>query len=255
MSAVEYRVQLDHFQGPLDLLLYLVRRHEIDVRELPLAEITRQFIEFVDVLECLELELVGDFIVMAASLLEIKSRQSLPQPEETDEEIEPDDSQNRLIERLLEYKKFKAASLVLEERAAEWQERFPRLSDDRPRDGKDHAADRIKDVELWDLVSALGRVLKRKEIDKQTRIQYDDTPISVFIERVGKRVRREGRVSFSSFFERTNDRHRIVGLFLAMLELLRHHGFRAEQTADFGEIWLLPPVAEDRDRNEPETSS
>ncbi|MCH8924303.1 MAG: segregation/condensation protein A [Planctomycetes bacterium] len=172
-------------------------------------------------------------------------RAALPQPEEDEGPVVDDDEPpGDLIQRLLEYKKFKEASLALEERAAEWQERYPRLSDDRPRGGKDPAADRIKDVELWDLVSALGRVLKSKEVDGQTRIQYDDTPISVIIERMSRRVRAEGRTPFSSFFEGTNDRRRIAGIFLALLELLRHDGFRAEQPVEFGEIWILPPREE-----------
>ena len=86
-----------------------------------------------------------------------------------------------MIKQLLEYKKFKDAAKVLEEQAAQWQERYPRLSDERPSRGKDPTADRIKEVELWDLVSALGRVLKRKDVEKETRIRYDETSISVFI--------------------------------------------------------------------------
>ena len=245
MPATEYRVRLETFQGPLDLLLYLVRRSEVGVIDLPLAKITGQFLEFLEVLEFLDLDAVGEFVATAAALIEIKSRAALPQPEEDEGPVVDDDEPpGDLIQRLLEYKKFKEASLALEERAAEWQERYPRLSDDRPRGGKDPAADRIKDVELWDLVSALDRVLKSKEADGQTRIQYDDTPISVIIERMSRRVRAERRTPFSSFFEGTNDRRRIAGIFLALLELLRHDGFRAEQPVEFGEIWILSPREE-----------
>lgn len=244
VSTTEYRVVLDNFHGPLDLLLYLVRRHELDVMDLSLATITEQFLEFQRVLEFLDLDGIGEFVVTAATLVEIKSREALPQPEQEEEAIADDGPQGDLIERLLQYKKLKEASRALEEYAAEWQERFPRLSDDRPNVGKNPAADRIKDVELWDLVSALGRVLKTKEIEKQTRIKYEDTPISVYIERIGTHVRANGRTPFSSFFEQTNRRSRIVGIFLAVLELLRHHAFRAEQPVDFGEIWILPPADE-----------
>lgn len=238
-----YRVELDAYCGPLDLLLYLVRRNEVDIVDLPIAAITAQFSDFLQVLELIDLDMVGDFVVMASSLVEVKSRMVLPRvEEETEEPEQAADPRGELIEQLLEYKNFKDASHALEERAAEWQERYPRLSDDRPRQEKDPAADRIKEVELWDLVSALSRVLRKKNVDKVGRIRYDETPIAVYMQRIGKRVREEGRVPFSLFFEKTNDRGRVVGVFLAVLELLRHHAYRAEQPVIYGEIWVLPPL-------------
>lgn len=243
MSSPSYRVELDIFQGPIDLLLYLVERQELDVFDLPIAKLTAQFIEFLEVLELIDLDLVGDFVVMASALVEIKSRLMLPQTEITDQTVEiAGDPQGELIQQLLQYKQYKDASKLLEAQAALWQERFPRLSDDRPTQGKDPKADFIKDVELWDLVSALARVLRTSAPEPHANIRYDDTPISVHIERIGERVRKESRVAFSAFFEGENERSRIVGVFLAILELLRHHGFRAEQPQDYGEIWVLPPL-------------
>jgi segregation and condensation protein A len=244
-----YRVELDLFSGPLDLLLYLVRRNEVDILDLPIARITAQFQEFLEVLQVIDLDVAGDFVVMASTLAEIKSRLVLPQPEEQagveiERPIDGDDPRSELIHRLLEYKQFKDAALRLEERAAEWQERYPRLSDERPVAGRDRAADRIKEVVLWDLVSALGRVLRRKEVEEEARIRYDDTPIHVYVEQIGTRVRTEKEVRFSSLFDRETMRSRIVGMFLAVLELLRHHGFRAVQEEACGEIWIYPPEGE-----------
>lgn len=240
----DYRVHLDLFSGPLDLLLYLVRRNEVDIVQLPISRITHQFLQFLEVLEFLDLDLVGDFVVMASTLVEIKSRQVLPRTiEETPEELPiSDDPSNELIQQLMEYKRYKDAALAMEQRAAEWQERYPRLSDERPSAGKDHAEDPIKEVELWDLVSALSRVLHKKVVEESSSIRYDDTPISVYIDRIGARVREVGRVPFSEFFEGTNLRSKIIGIFLAVLELLRHHGFRAEQISEFNEIYVLPPA-------------
>lgn len=246
--TTEYRVELDLFSGPLDLLLYLVRRCEVDVLDLPIAPIAAQFQQYLSVLEFIDLDLVGDFVVMASTLVEIKSRQVLPRPEEIEPNEPDDDPRSELIQQLLEYKKFKDAAKSLEERAAQWQERYPRLTDDRPHQGKDPSADLIKEVELWDLVSALARVVQRKVIEKETSIRYDDTPISAYVERIGDRVRAEGRVAFTSLFDEMCLRSKIIGMFLAILELLRHHRFHAEQPEDFGEIWLMPPaeqVAED----------
>jgi segregation and condensation protein A len=248
MVSNDYRVQLDFFHGPLDLLLYLVRRRELDVMDLPMAEITRQFLEFLETLKFLDVDGVGEFVVTASALMEIKSRTALPHAEDDDEPPAEtaDDPRGDLVARLLEYKRYRDAADALQEHAAQWQERFPRLADDRPGSGKDPAGDRLKEVELWDLVSALVRVMKKKEVERTSRIRYDDTPISVYVERISHRVRSEGRTAFSAFFHGANDRSRIVGIFLAILELLRHYAFRAEQPVDFGEIWILPPAAEAR---------
>ncbi len=243
MITTDYRVELDLFSGPLDLLLYLVRRSELDILDLQIASITSQFEQYLGVLEFIDLDLVGDFVVMASTLIEIKSREVLPKPEEELEEVPVDDNpRGELIERLLEYKRFKEAANRLQQQADEWQERFPRLSNDRPATGKSKTSDRIKEVELWDLVSALARVLERKVISEEASIRYDDTPISVFVEQIGSRVRAEEKVAFTSLFDETSLRSTIVGMFLAVLELLRHHHFRAEQKESFGEIWILKPL-------------
>ena len=244
---ISYRVELDVFSGPMDLLLYLVRRDELDVRQLPIGPIIRQFQQFLEVLEFLDLDFVGDFGVMASTLAEIKSRLVLPEADEEDEAgevLDDDDPRSDLIQQLLEYRRYRQAASVLEEHAAEWQERYPRLSNDRPQIGKEPAADLIKEVELWDLVSALARVLEKKVIAEESSIRDDDTPISVHVERVGTQVRNEKRVAFTSLFDDVNQRSRIIGIFLAILELLRHHGFRAEQDDDFEEIWVMPPLRE-----------
>lgn len=246
MEAAGYRVRLELYEGPLDLLLYLVRRNEVDILELPIARIAEQFQEFLAVLELIDLDAAGDFVVMASTLAEIKSRSVLPSSEEdpdvADEPpLEQDGPRSELIQRLLEYRKFKEAAQALEDRAALWQERYPRLSDERPSSGKDHAADRIREVELWDLISALGRVLRRKDVEEESRIRYDETPIHVYVEQIGARVRAEREVRFTALFEKEALRSRIVGMFLAVLELLRHHGFRATQAELYGEITIYPP--------------
>ena len=239
--STDFQVDLDLFHGPLDLLLYLVRRNELDALEVAVARVTAEFVEFLDVLEPIDLDLVGEFLVTAGALIEIKSRLALPQPETEDEPELIEEPRGELVRHLLEYRAFRNAAMALEERAADWQERYPRLSDDRPRQSKDLAADRIKEVELWDLVSALSRILRHESVEGNVNIRYDETPVAVYIERIGTRVRQEGRVPFSELFEATSERSRIVGIFLAVLELLRHHGFLAQQPEAFGEIWILPP--------------
>jgi segregation and condensation protein A len=240
--TVDYRVELDRYSGPLDLLLFLVRRNELDLLDLPVAKITAQFQRYLATLQFLDLDLAGDFVVMASSLLEIKSRLALPNPEEEEVPVEvSDDPRSGLIQQLLEYKKYKEVAPLLEERAAEWRERYPRFTDERPDAARDPSSDRIKGVELWDLVSALSRVLERRVIEEESKIRYDETPISVYVEQIGAKVREDGRVAFTALFDNASQRSRIIGIFLAILELLRHHGFRADQSDAFGEIWILPP--------------
>jgi segregation and condensation protein A len=246
MSTSEYRVSLDIFGGPMDLLLYLVRRNEMDILNLPLAKITAQFLDFLEVLQFLDVEQASEFVATASALVEIKSRTVLPRQEEEAAAEQPleEEPHNDLVHKLLEFKRLREASQALEAQAALWQERYPRLSDERPRQGRDLADDLIKEVELWDLVSALARVLRRRTVEHEASVRYDDTPISVYVERVAERVRREGRVPFSGLFDSATKRGVVVGLFLAILELLRHHAFRAEQPIDYGEIWILPPVSD-----------
>lgn len=239
----DYRVTLEVFSGPLDLLLYLVKRHEVDILDLPISGIAMQFQEYIDVLEIINLDLVGDFVVMASTLAEIKSRLVLPRPEEEQEVVTPlADPRTDLVRQLLEYKKFKDAAKMLEEHASQWQEHYPRLADERPIVTNDPAQDHIKEVELWDLVSALSRIIRQNVNTNPSTIVYDDTPISVYVQRIYHRVQQQERVLFSDLFEGTNLRSKIVGIFLAILELLRHYKLRAEQPTPFGEIFVIGPL-------------
>ena len=244
-----YRVTLSFFSGPLDLLLYLVRRDEYSTREISLSRVASQFLEFISVLQVIDLELASEFVVVASTLLEMKSRDVLPAenelPDDQDDVPLNDGPASGLIKKLLEYRRIREAAQALENQAIEWQARYPRLSDERPVLEKTPSADRIKEVELWDLVSALGRVLKKDEVQAEGRILYDDTPIEVYVEQIGTRVRTEGEVCFTQLFDRETIRSRIVGMFLAILELLRHHGYRAIQDGLFGEIRVLPPLPRD----------
>lgn len=244
MTLAEYRVELGHFGGPIDLLLYLVRRHEQDICSISLAQITRDFQAFVEVLEILDLDLIGDFVVVASTLLEIKSREVLPKPEEEAEPDEVEETAGDLIGQLLQYKRYKEAAAALDNRASEWLERYPRLSDDRPDLKRDRSIDRIREVELWDLVSALARIVRMPEVERESSIRMDETPIGVHQERIRKRLATEEKVAFSSFFDGEKLQSRIVGIFQAILELIRHEQYRALQAELYGEIWVLPPVAD-----------
>lgn len=242
MTLAEYRVDTGFFAGPLDLMLYLVRKSEIDICSVSLSRITRDFIDYIEVLDFLDFDLIGDFVVTASTLLEIKSREVLPvQAETVADADDPEETGSDLITRLMEYRRYKEASKSLDDRASEWLERYPRLSSDRPIIKRDHSEDRIREVELWDLVSALARIVRIPDIEREVAIRMDETPMSVFQEQIRDRIALEGRVAFSSFFNGEKIQSRIVGIFLAILELIRHEHYRSEQPVDFGDIWILAP--------------
>ncbi|MEX2310289.1 MAG: segregation/condensation protein A [Pirellulales bacterium] len=236
---MQFRIALDIFRGPLDLLLYLVRKQELDVTEISIAAVTQQFLEYIAVLEQIDVDAVGEFLDMASMLIEIKSRTVLPGDEEVEDELE--DPRQELVRRLLEYKQYRDAASMLEERSREWRERYPRLASDVAAQPLTPDQQPIREVELWDLVSAFGRVLKEKHaLAGPESIRYDETPIHVYMQRIDERLRRDGRVAFTAFFDTTVHKSALVGMFLAVLELMRHQHARAAQPELFGEIWLEP---------------
>jgi len=234
---MDFHVDLDVFRGPLDLLLYLVRKEEMEIVEIPIATITDQFIEYLEVLKELDVDCVGDFIAMASTLIEIKSQHVLPRFDEVEEEIEG--PREELVRRLLEYKKYRDAASILEERGRRWQLQTARLGSDLPVRERDVAEEPIHELELWDLVSAFTRILREHELAKPSNIVYDDTPIHVYMTRIQSWLQERGRLALSTLFDPGVHRSTMVGMFLAVLELVRHHHVLVEQNALFGEIWVL----------------
>jgi segregation and condensation protein A len=230
-----YTVALDAYHGPLDLLLYLVRRSEVDVLDIPIARIAEQFREYLDVLAELDVEFAGDFLVMTATLVEIKSRMLLP-AEARPEEEDVDDPRRELVRQLLEYRKIKDAAAALEERAARQGERVPRQELPEPTAGGGPA---VKPVELWDLVSAFARLMRETQALQTGTIAVDDTPQHVYEAQIRERVRAEGRLAFRAIFTPPYHKARLIGLFLAILELVRHRGVALEQPERDGDIWLV----------------
>jgi segregation and condensation protein A len=233
-EAHDYQVQLDSFRGPLDLLLYLVKRDEIDVLDIPVGRVAEQFKEYLDVLTLIDVERAGDFLVLMATLTEIKSRMLLPRADGPSEAEE--DPRAGLVKQLLEYKRFKDAAAALEARAEEQSQRLPRLppapaaTPGRPPP--------LRPVELWDLVSAFGRLMRETLALQPQEIVVDQTPLHVYMDGVLARLGRERRLPLSALFTPPYTRGRLVGLFLAILELTRSRRVVPEQPEPFGDIWL-----------------
>jgi segregation and condensation protein A len=261
-SPEEYRVQLDAYAGPLDLLLHLVKRHEIDLHDIPIAQLTDQYMAHLAAIETLDVERAGEFLVMAASLLEIKSKMIQPADASNDEaedepatEGEGDDALDpryELVQQLLAYKQYKDAANYLEAREAHWKDRFkvkaatPKANPDEGDDANAPQLDlELEDVNIMDLCEAFGRILNSIGQAAGHQVTYDDTPIQLHAEDVADRLHREGPLTLHQLFEGRTNRSEMIGLFLATLELVRDKRVRVQQQQAAGTVTLeLIPEAE-----------
>jgi len=240
----DYRVQLDVFTGPLDLLLYLIRRDEIDIHDIPIAHITEQYIAQVRLLEHLDPDAASDFLVLAATLIELKSRALLPSPPVALGD-EPEDPRAPLVRQLLEYKRFKDAARALGSAADERARRFVRRPANLPPELR---GVELEEAQVWDLLEAFGRVMASIGRGPGVhQVSYDDTPIELHAAEIIAILNREGPTTFQALFDGQPDRLHVVGRFLALLELIRKQRIRAEQETAFGTIYLflLEEVPED----------
>jgi len=236
----DFRVQLDIFRGPMDLLLFLVRKHELDISELQLGKIANQYQEFIDVIKEIDINACGDFLEVASKLVEMKASALLPKLIETstDGESAWKDPRENLVERLLEYKQYRDVAAVLNDRNQLWTQRYQRLNNDLPPRKVAPEDQPIHEVSLWDLVSAVGRVLRQHKPPTQQEFIYDDTPIHVYVEQIQQRILRQKKMNFTDAFQPGMHKSSIIGIFLAVLELVRHHAVVAEQDGHFGDITI-----------------
>lgn len=238
----DYRVELEIYNGPMDLLLYLIRKEEVDIYNIPIAAITDQYLEHIQYLRQLDPNLAGEFLVVAATLMEIKSRMLLPQSVEEDEEAEPFDPRNELVRQLLEYKRFKDAASWLADAVEEQSQKYPRVPV-LTQVGGDELE--LEDLQLWDLVEAFGRLLQATLAGPTMHdVGEDDTPLALYQTDIVDRLQRDGPMSFSQIFEGRTQRIEMIGLFLALLELIREGLIQIEQDTEksFGDIYIYLKV-------------
>jgi segregation and condensation protein A len=232
----EYKVKLEVFEGPLDLLLYLIKKDEVDIYDISIERITGQYLEFMDAFKTLDLEVAGEFVVMAANLIYLKSRSLLPahvQPPE--EEAEEDDPRWDLIRQLVEYKKFKDAAAQLGEREALQNSLYQRLPD-----AKAELPERpLGEVSVFDLINAFNKVLKRITDREDLREIFEENfTVSDKIDLIMKMTASDVPLKFTELFASAASRTEIVVTFLALLELIRLKQLRCLQDEPFGEIEL-----------------
>ncbi len=219
MPAAPYKVKLEIFEGPLDLLLYLIKQEEIDIYDIPIARITHQYLEYMEFMKSLDIEIAGEFLVMAATLLKIKSRMLLPRHEEIEGEIE--DPRQDLVQQLLEYKKYKEAAERLGEKEYHQRQMFP-----RPRGGFDHAEDLIPPEP------------PRPEVGVFELLTAEDISIEERIDFVLRTITERRSMKFTDLFANEHRRLVMVVTFFAMLELMRLGRVTVRQEGLFGEIMI-----------------
>ena len=236
VKMAEYKVKFEVFEGPLDLLLYLIKKEEVDIYEVNLTRLATQFIEYIDTMRMLDLEIAGEFLVMAATLMYIKSRELLPvdQQAQVEGEDEGEDPRWELIRQLVEYKKFKDAAAQLQVLEARQEDVFPRTP------GKlEFAAEPSArpEASIFDLVNAVNVVLKRFSQPEDRRDIFEDKwTVSEKIEHLMRVLGERPSVRFSELFEGVTSRSEVVVTFLALLELIRLKQITAMQREPFGEI-------------------
>ncbi|MFG0306382.1 MAG: segregation and condensation protein A [Phycisphaerales bacterium JB040] len=244
-----YRVQLDSFEGPMDLLLYLIRKAEVDIEDIPIAAVTEQYLEYVEHIDRIDIELAGEFLVMAATLMEIKSRMIRPPEEgegepdarEREDDAPGEDPRAELVRQLLEYKKHRDAADALEERRLDWARRYPAAPAGGDRDAVDQAADELAEqaaameldeLDLLQLMEAYKSIVSSVNFERlgDHEILSDDTPIELHAEDIVERLTSRAREAGGSAGARPlplaellegRTRPHMVGLFLALLTLVR----------------------------------
>lgn len=233
VGAGAYRVRLDHFEGPLDLLLHLIKKNEVDVRELPVAQITEQYLGYLDLMRDLSLDIAGEYLVMAATLTLIKSRLLLPSPEP--EEGEEADPRADLVRQLLEYQRYREAAEALAERPLLRRDTFARALNAEGLAPDPDAVPRLR-VTVWQLMEAMRVILKRAAPEPVHQVEGEPISLRARIDGLLQTLAVARRVTFDSLFGAAPTRGYVIVTFLAVLELVKQHVVEAVQETIMGPI-------------------
>jgi segregation and condensation protein A len=239
----EYPVRLQNFEGPLDLLLHLIKKHEVNIYDIPISLITAQYLEYLGLMQELDLEVAGEFLLMAATLIHIKSRLLLPRPAPEQEDAE-EDPRDALVRRLIEHQKFKAAAEMLHERetvrSAQWTRPDTRLADL----AGDEAEPELE-VDLFSLITAFRTVLERAKQRPQVPLPGEQISIEARIDQLLARLSETEACGFEDLFNDVATRADLIVTFLALLEMIRLKAVRVYQTTAFAEIRIYKRATQD----------
>ena len=235
---MSYRVKLQNFEGPLDLLLFLIRKNEVDIYDIPISEITRQYLEYVEIIKILDLEMAGDFIIMAATLIRIKVKMLLPRPELDEDEEEIIDPRMELVTRILEYKRFKEVAHKLQDLENGQLKVFPRIYLQFTEEEVEDEIAFSEDVNLFSLIQAFKRALDN--IPKDTYHEIKDIEINTEeqIDYILNTLNNQKQFSFYDLISQFQEKIIMIVTFIALLELIRRGQVVVKQATPFGEIWI-----------------
>ena len=244
---MSYQIKLEIFEGPMDLLLHLIKKHELNVYDIPIALITQQYLEYLGIMKSLDMEIAGEFLVMASTLTHIKSKMLLPPPENPEAEDDGIDPRAELIRRLLEYKSFKEAANSLEDKEEAWSRVYTRPGDTAPELPADNDP-LLFDFHLFDLLSALKDVIARVP-DSKFEITTETVSITEKISQILARLEVADSILFADLFEGSTSKMQVIGTFLALLELIKTRVAKAFQIEQFGAIRIMKAVTERQDKD------
>ncbi len=236
---MSYKVKLEVFEGPLDLLLYLIKKEELDIYDIPIAKITDQYLEYLEFMQLLDLSIAGEFLVMAATLMHIKSKLLLPPDQVEGEEKEEEDPRAELVRRLLEYKKFKEAAAELHQMESHHKHFFARVGIAVPESAKAPAQDEYFEASLFDLITAFTKVLK--DIPKEVfhQVVKDEFTVSEKIHDLLHMFMDRQSMLFTELFKKAKNKMEMITIFLALLELIRLKEVIVLQPTPFAEIEII----------------
>lgn len=244
-----YRVKIDIFEGPLDLLLHLIKKNEVDIYDIPIALITQQYLEYLEIMKQLNLDIAGEFLVMASELMHIKSRMLLPSPHPGEEEEQGPDPREELVRRLLEYQQFKEAAELLKERNLLGRDIFVRGTQSlewmKTADGLS-----LEPVSIFQLVEAFRQVLMEAGEELVHEITVDRMSVRQRILEIMEMFRDRENLTFKEFFEPNASKSKKIVTFLAILELIRLAVLRAHQEGEFGVIRIFKTLTTDKEKLE-----
>lgn len=224
------KVRLKIFEGPLDLLLYLIRKNRIDIQDIPISEILHQYLKYLEWMKAFDLDVAGEFLVLASTLMYIKSQMLLPKPE-LEEELVEEDPRRELVMRLLEYQKYKELAQFLKHREKERQMQFRRSGGDLPDDEEEYF-----EASLFDLISALNNALKEVPKDTFYEVIKDEFTVEEKKSHLLQMLLEKDTIYFTEIFSECRSKLEVVATILALLELIRLHEIRAFQKTLFGEV-------------------
>jgi segregation and condensation protein A len=243
---LSYKVKLDKFEGPLDLLLYLIKKSELDIYDIPIAIITKQYLEYIKLLKDLNLEIAGDFLVMASTLIQIKSSMLLPSRNDDNPDEDGEDPRAELIRRLVEYSRYKEAALCLNEQKLLGRELFARSFHSAELQSDEVHTEPLE-LDLFALIEAFRGILAKAPHETFHEVCAESISIAERINEILSLLQEKEFLAFVELFDGSIDREYIVATFLAILELCKLKLIRVRQQEQYGEIWIRPAVIEKTD--------